>query len=375
MTERALSGSADTVQTSHSEADAPKSRAHNFFWTVLAAAATVSITGNATQALLHDTPLPVVAAAVAVIPPLALLAAVHGVAVLARAHTATPATRWVATAMTVLIAAGAFWLSFTALRSLAITAGVPFVPRRDRSWNVHSPPMRATPKSPFPALPPASTSDAAAIRDNDWTAFRQLERVDDHWTLKSWTPGQSGFYWYLTFDDTQLVELAVRCQKELTGDGIDFVPPDGLHLTLLKAGRSVDLSEAQLSTIVETARRRLTTISPFDLDVGPLTGSRSALRFSVTPWSDLLELHRALREATATSRPHGALSETTRFRPHLGIGYINTPQSAMQLIDEVATLRDLPPVTVSVTEVRLVQLRREDRRYRWTDRAVVVLGG
>ncbi|MGW4325838.1 DUF2637 domain-containing protein [Nocardia sp. NPDC004573] len=125
MTDLALTSSTDTARTSDPEAVTPKSRAHGFFWTVLAAAATVSITGNATQALLHDTALPVVAAAVAVIPPLALLAAVHGVTVLARAHTATRATRWVATAMTVLIATGAFWLSFTALRSLAITAGVP----------------------------------------------------------------------------------------------------------------------------------------------------------------------------------------------------------------------------------------------------------
>lgn len=125
MTDLALSGSADTVRTSLPVAGGQKSRAHGFFWTVLAVAATVSITGNATQALLHDTALPVVAAAVAIIPPLALLAAVHGVTVLARAHTASRIARWVATSMTGLIAAGAFWLSFTALRSLAITAGVP----------------------------------------------------------------------------------------------------------------------------------------------------------------------------------------------------------------------------------------------------------
>lgn len=102
-----------------------KPRAHAFFWTVLGAAATVSITGNATQALLHDTALPAVAAAVAIIPPLALLAAVHGVSVLLRAHAGARGIHLVATGMTALIATGAFWLSFTALRSLAITAGVP----------------------------------------------------------------------------------------------------------------------------------------------------------------------------------------------------------------------------------------------------------
>ncbi|MFD4407712.1 DUF2637 domain-containing protein [Nocardia sp. NPDC058499] len=101
------------------------SRAHTFFWAVLITAAAVSITGNATQAVLHDTQLPVVAAVVAVIPPLALLAAVHGVSVLSRAHAHARGTYRLATAMTVLIAAGAFWLSFTALRSLAITAGIP----------------------------------------------------------------------------------------------------------------------------------------------------------------------------------------------------------------------------------------------------------
>ncbi|WP_054814080.1 DUF2637 domain-containing protein [Nocardia arizonensis] len=54
-----------------------------------------------------------------------LLAAVHGVSVLLRAHAAAHTIQWIATAMTAFIAAGAFWLSFTALRSLAIAAGVP----------------------------------------------------------------------------------------------------------------------------------------------------------------------------------------------------------------------------------------------------------
>ncbi|MFD8101124.1 DUF2637 domain-containing protein [Nocardia fluminea] len=100
-------------------------RAHVFFWTELCIAAGVSVVGNATQAVLHTTAMPAVAATVAVIPPLALLAAVHGVALLTRAHTASPTARRAATALTVVIAGGAFWLSFTALRALAITAGVP----------------------------------------------------------------------------------------------------------------------------------------------------------------------------------------------------------------------------------------------------------
>jgi 2'-5' RNA ligase len=229
-------------------------------------------------------------------------------------------------------------------------------------------------KRPFPLPQPASTSDPSAIRSNDWTAFRQLGNLQDHWTLKSWAPGQSGYYWYLTFDDPALTDLAERCQKTLADDGIDPVPLDALHITLLSVGKVGDVSGEQLAGIAAAARSRLADVAPFDVEVGPLTGSRSALRFWVTPWDDLLRLHRALREATAVHRPTSRLAETTELRPHLGIGYINRPQNAAPLITDVAALRDLRPVSVRVNKVDLVELRREGRQYRWAECAVLPLG-
>ncbi|MFD4433336.1 DUF2637 domain-containing protein [Nocardia sp. NPDC058497] len=105
--------------------DPERGHARIFFWCVLAVAAIVSIVGNGVQALLHSSILPAVATAVAVIPPLALLAAVHGVTVLARIDGGAVAARRSTTALTVVIAGAAFWMSFTALRGLAVTAGVP----------------------------------------------------------------------------------------------------------------------------------------------------------------------------------------------------------------------------------------------------------
>ncbi|MCX4097941.1 helix-turn-helix domain-containing protein [Nocardia sp. alder85J] len=105
--------------------DIHHARAHVFFWCVLTTAAGVSVTGNAVHAVLHAHTLPGLAAGVAVVPPIALIAAVHGVTVLLRTHTRSRGVHIVATFMTVLIAGGAFWLSFTALRALAILAAVP----------------------------------------------------------------------------------------------------------------------------------------------------------------------------------------------------------------------------------------------------------
>ncbi|MCP2316656.1 2'-5' RNA ligase [Nocardia amikacinitolerans] len=235
--------------------------------------------------------------------------------------------------------------------------------------------MSATLKRPFPLPLPASTSRADAIRDNDWAAFRQLSELHDHWTLKAWSPGQSGYYWYLTFDDAELVDLVSRCQAALVDDGIDPVPTDGLHLTVLGFGKTSEVSDDQLSEVVAAARETLSDQAAFDLEIGPLTGSRSAIRFSVAPWDPLLNLHGRLRDAVATTRPANMPPQTTEFRPHLGIGYVNRQQCAAPLISSVAALRGLPPVTARVDRVSLVELRREGRAYRWNDQAEIPLGG
>ena len=80
--------------------------------------------GNITHALLTaPTGSRWLAAAVAAVPPTVLLSAVHGVAVLVKAN-ASGAVYRTAVAATAALAAGAFVLSFVALRDLAVLAGI-----------------------------------------------------------------------------------------------------------------------------------------------------------------------------------------------------------------------------------------------------------
>ncbi|MEV0246119.1 2'-5' RNA ligase family protein [Nocardia sp. NPDC050712] len=233
--------------------------------------------------------------------------------------------------------------------------------------------MTATAKRPFPLLRPASMTDAEAIRDNDWSSFQHLTSVHDHWSLRPWAPGRTGYYWYLTFTEPALVDLVAQCQEKLAHDGLDPVPLDGLHLTLLDIGRTEEIGAEQLAHIIDAGRRAAAEIKPFQITVGPLTGAPSAVRFSVTPWDRLLDLHRRVRYATTENRPASRLAETADLRPHLGIGYINRSQHAQQLISDISTLRTLPSATAQVDKLHLVELRRVDRTYRWTDRAVIPL--
>lgn len=125
-------GSTDSAMADHHR------RAVRFFWAVLILASTGSIVGNATHAVLNAPAVPAaVAAAVAIAPPLVLLACTEGVALLLKAKPPTSSTTfwwaalyWAVLLMTVALAVAAFVLSFDALRDLAIRAGV----HSDRAW-------------------------------------------------------------------------------------------------------------------------------------------------------------------------------------------------------------------------------------------------
>jgi Protein of unknown function (DUF2637) len=99
-------------------------RAVWFFWCFLIGASTVSLVGNIAHAVLPYLPHVVIQIGAAAVPPIALLAAVHGIALAVRAGASGRIYRWAIAAVAV-IGAGAFMLSFRALRDLLIQTGTP----------------------------------------------------------------------------------------------------------------------------------------------------------------------------------------------------------------------------------------------------------
>lgn len=99
---------------------AEERRAVRFFWVVLMLASSASVAGNVTHAVWNASgPAMVVAALAALVPPLSLLGATHSVGVLARVRT-NSFTFWASMAITIAVVVCAFWLSFHALRSVAV---------------------------------------------------------------------------------------------------------------------------------------------------------------------------------------------------------------------------------------------------------------
>jgi hypothetical protein len=99
-------------------------RAVWYFWCFVIGATSVSIIGNIAHAVLSYLPRIVIQIGAAAVPPIALLAAVHGIALAVRAGASGKVYCWAVSAVAA-IGAGAFMLSFRALRDLLTQTGTP----------------------------------------------------------------------------------------------------------------------------------------------------------------------------------------------------------------------------------------------------------
>ena len=97
-------------------------RAVRFFWCFLIGASTVSVIGNIAHAVLPCLSRIIIQIGAAAVPPITLLAAVHGIALAVRAGASGRGYCWAVTA-TAAIGIGAFTVSFLALRDLMRVIG------------------------------------------------------------------------------------------------------------------------------------------------------------------------------------------------------------------------------------------------------------
>lgn len=105
-----MTGQADITHRNHS-------RAVRFFWGLLLGATAISLLGNVAHAVVPYISRLVIQVGAATVPPVALLAAVHGIALAVRAGASGRVYCWAVSAVAA-IGLGAFAVSFLALRDL-----------------------------------------------------------------------------------------------------------------------------------------------------------------------------------------------------------------------------------------------------------------
>jgi 2'-5' RNA ligase len=212
-------------------------------------------------------------------------------------------------------------------------------------------------------------SDERPLEEQDWHRFRQLRQLDDHWQQPGWIGPRRSYHSLLTFDHpSSLWTLATQCQKQFRQlHQFDLVPLEGLHLTLQRLAFTDEISRDSLSATLTAIRRHCQHIAPFLLRIGWLAGSSGAIRFTTLPAApiatirDMIISQTVNFDAPANTHP----SRSKKFWPHVSIAYSNTTQAAAPVVARVAALRHLQPAEALITSLALVELRREDRAYRW----------
>jgi 2'-5' RNA ligase len=219
--------------------------------------------------------------------------------------------------------------------------------------------------SPFPPKLPEDLDRADLIAANDWQAFSQVTEFVNHWDRPGWHDGRTSYHWMFTFDDPALQEMAQQCQKALANFPFDPVPLDTLHITMRRVGFTDEITESTANEVFDAAQEICAGIEPFRLNVGPLAGSRGAVRFTVSPWSQLFAVYDALGKASEAVTAQPAPTAAESFRPHLSVAYSNTPQPAAPIHGAIRPYRLVLPVPVPVAAIHLVQLGRSHGAYRW----------
>jgi 2'-5' RNA ligase len=212
----------------------------------------------------------------------------------------------------------------------------------------------------------------------DWDRYRQLSTLINHWDRPGWTDGRRSYHWIVRFDDCPVVRaLTAHCQDHLRHlPTLDLVPATSLHMTLQRVAFIDQITTGDARVVAAAARERYADMPPVTTTIGPLAGSAGAVRFSAGPHRPLRRIRSVARAAIVAVRGTDADSAPAAdFIPHVSIAYNNTPIGAQPIIEQVATLRSLAPVTVQIRAVDLVELRRDGPSYVWSPVVTVPLTG
>jgi 2'-5' RNA ligase len=181
------------------------------------------------------------------------------------------------------------------------------------------------------------------------------------------------YTWHVTFADLPAVgDLAGRAQGRLAGlGGLDLVPARWLHLTVQDIGFTDAVPAADVGAIAGAARRHLAGVAAPRVRMGPAHVAAEGVLLDVRPAAGLAEVRSRLRAAIAAVRPAAAVPGPGGWVPHVSIAYSSSSGPAGAC--EGALAGGGETVDVTIRDVRLIVLGRDQHLYEWSEYARVSL--
>ena len=179
-------------------------------------------------------------------------------------------------------------------------------------------------------------------------------------------PGQGTLYWHiLVGDHPEARDLAHTAQKRLAGfHGLHMTPPEWLHITILVAGPTEEITTGQQHEMLAAASELLATVPPVTVTLSRILYHPEAIAVAVHPTGPLREIRVAVQTAThkVTGR-EGRTEGPAQWIPHMTLAYSETEQSAEPLITALGP--KFPTCEFTINKVTLVDQRGPERLWNW----------
>ncbi len=164
----------------------------------------------------------------------------------------------------------------------------------------------------------------------------------------------------------ELHEFVGRMRSELDKfPMLDPIPIQWLHMTTQGVGFSDETTEEDVAAIGARVAGRMAGHGPLEVQLGPLVADAEGLHLPVRPTEAVAEVRRTIRDAIGEVWGEDQVPEAAEgFYPHVSIAYANTSGSPLAPIREILNrYADVLPVTL--TQVALIDLNRDEGMYRW----------
>lgn len=199
----------------------------------------------------------------------------------------------------------------------------------------------------------------------------------NHWWWRpGWRVGRRMYTWHVTFgDQPRLHEIASSYQRALAGlPGLDLIPVPWLHLTMQGIAFTDEVSQDDISNVIQASRKRLAAQQPVSLTIGPALVDPEAILLRVSPPGALSPVRASVRAAIADVRGAARVPEAKNWEPHISIAYSNGNSPATPFAEALATVTNAY-ADITISAVSLIELSRDTQLYQWSTNAELSLSG
>lgn len=201
------------------------------------------------------------------------------------------------------------------------------------------------------------------------------QRMSNRWARREMLPpGKGRLYWHVLFQDhPEVSALLQEAHTRLAGiPNLDLTPQAFIHLTVLIAGYSHEITEDQIIAMANEAAILLAQTPPVTVTIGRVLYHPEAIALEARPAERLLPVLDAARSATRTSTGREGVLAHDAWIPHITIAYSTADGPAGPIIEVLG--RGLPNREITISSVSLVVQDGPENTWDWRPVAEVPLG-